>query len=227
MHCVMPECKAGIYRVDKCYFHYTESWLAGRPECRFDSCDRPSVSNKSGLCTGHNAQVRRGLDLTPLSPRRSRAAARAAEGRKTCVTCEVEKPTSEFPRNKNHPDGFSYVCKGCARDYRDVNKDKLAESRVEYSLLSKYGLTKAAFDAKLAEQNGCCGVCGTDDPGVKGWMVDHDHECCPEEKTCGQCLRKILCNRCNLMLGLSHDDPEILRAAADYVEAHRPSTSSG
>jgi hypothetical protein len=48
--------------------------------------------------------------------------------------------------------------------------------------------------------------------------VDHDHTCCSGEITCGKCVRGLLCVRCNTVLGLLRDDPEILRAAIAYLE---------
>jgi hypothetical protein len=31
----------------------------------------------------------------------------------------------------------------------------------------------------------------------------------------------LLCQRCNFALGLLRDDPDLMRAAADYIEIHR------
>jgi len=43
--------------------------------------------------------------------------------------------------------------------------------------------------------------------------VDHVHD-----NT--QRVRGLLCNHCNLAIGHARDNPEILRALADYVEAN-------
>jgi 16S rRNA C967 or C1407 C5-methylase (RsmB/RsmF family) len=48
-------------------------------------------------------------------------------------------------------------------------------------------------------------------------MIDHDHGCCSGTGSCGRCVRGLLCNRCNLMLGFANDQPEILRAALEYL----------
>jgi hypothetical protein len=71
----------------------------------------------------------------------------------------------------------------------------------------------------LADQDGKCGVCGTDEPGGRHgqWHVDHDHKCCPTASSCGECLRGILCHRCNRGLGLFNDDLDRLTSALAYL----------
>ena len=75
-------------------------------------------------------------------------------------------------------------------------------------LKNLYDLTPEAFEAILAAQGGGCAVCGTTSPTGQGntFHVDHDHSCCPGGKTCGKCVRGILCTRCNMALGLLDDD---------------------
>jgi hypothetical protein len=77
-------------------------------------------------------------------------------------------------------------------------------------LKGKYGLTVEQFDAMLADQGGTCAICGTDQPGTKGWCVDHCHHT-------GR-VRGVLCTPCNTGIGQMKDDPARLRAAAAYLE---------
>lgn len=49
---------------------------------------------------------------------------------------------------------------------------------------------------------------------------DHDHKI--SSKITIQSFRGWLCSNCNTGLGLHQDDPEILRAAAEYLERERP-----
>jgi hypothetical protein len=80
---------------------------------------------------------------------------------------------------------------------------------------SELGLTITECDAILARG---CAICGAhpDDADysfTRGLHMDHDH-------ASGQ-ARDALCHGCNSALGLMGDDPERLRAAADYLERHR------
>ena len=78
--------------------------------------------------------------------------------------------------------------------------------------LRKYGLTLLDYDEMVKTQDGRCRICGTTDSGIAGevWAVDHDH--------LTKRVRALLCSDCNAGLGLFDDDPERLRAAADYLE---------
>jgi hypothetical protein len=70
-----------------------------------------------------------------------------------------------------------------------------------------YGLTREQYEAKLAEQDGRCGICKE---VLSKPCIDHEHG----TKT----ARGLLCERCNFGLGHFRDDPEMLRNAAIYLE---------
>jgi len=95
-----------------------------------------------------------------------------------------------------------------SRKYRAEHPEEIAS----YRLMSQYGIDVPEWNELLASQGGCCGCCGTDDPGSKsGWHTDHDH------KT-GK-VRGILCRGCNLGLGHFVDDPRRLMAGIKYLAA--------
>ena len=82
----------------------------------------------------------------------------------------------------------------------------------------KYRLTVDEFNAMLEAQDHRCALCRSVlAPENSKRFVDHDHACCPSARTCGKCIRGILCRRCNQGLGLFRDDPDQLRAAIEYV----------
>ena len=116
------------------------------------------------------------------------------DGARRCANCEEYKDPSQFK---------SGYCVDCL--------PAVARAR---SLFYKYKLTVEQYDAMLANQGGACAICLEDRP----LNVDHDHSCCPGERSCGKCVRGLLCRRCNYtILGAAKDDPELLRRASDYV----------
>jgi Recombination endonuclease VII len=76
----------------------------------------------------------------------------------------------------------------------------------------KHKLNPEQYQALVDKQNNTC-VCGR----VFGttWStvprIDHDHACCPQSlKSCGKCIRGLLCNRCNRVLGFYRNEPELI-----------------
>ena len=84
----------------------------------------------------------------------------------------------------------------------------------------RYRLSPEDRNAILEAQGGKCAICGTTDPQGRGWVVDHDHTCCPGIQTCGGCNRGILCTKCNFLLGHANDDIDILTSAITYLMTH-------
>lgn len=109
-----------------------------------------------------------------------------------------------------------------ARPERRVRQNELRRGeRNRRAALARVGMTVEEYEVKLEAQGGGCALCGAkpkegfkaDGGHMPALHQDHDHET-------GQ-NRDLLCNRCNQGLGLFSDDPELLRAAAGYIERHR------
>ena len=85
------------------------------------------------------------------------------------------------------------------------------------ALQRKYGITIEDYERMLQEQKGVCKLClKPEKRELKGFMegvpplsVDHCHET--------GIVRGLLCYDCNHMLGLAHDDPEVLARAIEYL----------
>lgn len=73
----------------------------------------------------------------------------------------------------------------------------------------RYKLSSTRFIALLFRQRFCC-PCGLMFSELLVPQVDHDHTCCVGEKSCGMCIRGLLCKRCNQLLGIAQDDPHYL-----------------
>jgi hypothetical protein len=99
------------------------------------------------------------------------------------------------------------------QNYCEENKDsRAAASRKHY-----YGITKEEFDSKMTAQNSECAICHK--PFVRP-SLDHDHACCPGKKSCGKCIRGILCQGCNTIIGLAQDSVVILSNAIKYLKGY-------
>ena len=71
-------------------------------------------------------------------------------------------------------------------------------------------------------QNGGCAICGGAPKDGPSLHVDHDHACCPgRKKSCGLCLRGLLCEDCNRVLGMFGDDIARFEAAIGYLKGAR------
>ena len=134
---------------------------------------------------------------------KGRAAERDERGRKRCRDCDRWLPSSAFAKHPRTTDGLRAHCRAC---------------NVTQRLLYAYGLTREDYNRMLSEQDHKCAICETTDPG-RWWCVDHDHACCGDgTRTCGDCIRGIICDACNVGIGRFSDSPERLRAAAAYLE---------
>lgn len=51
---------------------------------------------------------------------------------KKCSICQIEKPISEFVKDKYSSDGHVYRCKECKKIYNKLNKDRIKETRDLY-----------------------------------------------------------------------------------------------
>jgi hypothetical protein len=86
-------------------------------------------------------------------------------------------------------------------------------------IYKKYKITKVMFESLMAQQGGVCAIC-KNPPNRNYLSVDHDHSCCPGLKSCGECVRGLLCASCNSFLGRVNDDPsQVLRYFEKYPKA--------
>jgi hypothetical protein len=89
--------------------------------------------------------------------------------------------------------------------------------------LSQYGLTPDQFARLLEVQGYACGMCREPFEDHEPICIDHDHACCPDEKrSCGRCLRGLLCTDCNTALGHIEKRLAIAKAYLSHPPASAP-----
>lgn len=132
---------------------------------------------------------------------------------KICATCGIN-PTLQNGRE----------CWDCANS----DGSKTAQARGY-----RYNLPPGWVNQQMAEYGGVCEISGQPETSVNRrtgralpLAVDHDRTCCPGDHSCGKCLRGLIRRNLNAALGMFNDDPELLRAAADYIERHRADASA-
>jgi len=83
-------------------------------------------------------------------------------------------------------------------------------------LWRQYGIRLSDYVRMFNEQDGRCGGCGRPPLTDQRLVVDHDHACCPGPRSCGKCVRGLLCQGCNR----APDDPAALLGKHRYLEAY-------
>lgn len=183
--------------------------------CKLEHCNK-SLTRKSakGLCPSHYQRFRKNgehFDKSPIGKKGSKHSQfGVSANQKICYKCSTVKDLNEFielsPSTKaSNPNlTHSAKCKKCSREARrSANAKRL------------FGEKGVQLDARRLAGEGCS-VCGKVDQKLG---IDHDHKCCPESgRSCGRCIRDLLCGNCNSVLGLCADNPDLIRDLANYVE---------
>lgn len=82
---------------------------------------------------------------------------------------------------------------------READPDAFDRKQYDMNTVRRFKRTIEDYEAKLAEQGGHCAICPrTPEEEGKRLAWDHDHSCCATQWTCGECVRDLLCQRCNL-----------------------------
>lgn len=137
-------------------------------------------------------------------------------GTKVCKVCGTEKSKNDFYRARKAKDGLYSHCKACQIErtkFYGSRGEKVREGR----LMASYGVTLDWFRVESAKG---CAICGVLPPADRplSFAVDHDHACCPERgRSCGRCVRGVLCGPCNTGLGHFGDDVSRLQGAIAYL----------
>lgn len=113
-----------------------------------------------------------------------------------------------------------------ARKYAANNVEKMRAANKLSKLKNNFNITSDQFAWLLREQNNVCYLClegevrvDSRTSAIMNLSVDHDHRCCKAPgKSCGKCVRHLLCWHCNTMLGKIEMKPALLHRFADYID---------
>lgn len=138
-------------------------------------------------------------------------------GKKTCNQCEIQKDINDFHNDKNSVDGKYSICKLCkngnSKEWQLQNPETYRKSRAECDRKRNYGLPAGVYDQMRQTQRFLCAACGIHERDTpRGLFVDHDHR--------SNKIRKLLCIKCNGILGYCDDQIAVLQKLIRYLESH-------
>lgn len=192
----------------------------------------------------HKACCINGHPYTPETARKNRGCKvcnREQERARRAMKPKTPKPPRTHCRN-GHPEDRNAqgLCRECCRESdrrsaakqveaskaRKLDRDKVwidsstgkPVSKTRRVSLRNMGWTQQMVETTSAEQGNRCAICRkpSDHKGHQmhagGLVADHKHSKPPEP-------RAMLCSNCNSLIGFAKDNPEICRAAAEYLES--------
>lgn len=131
-----------------------------------------------------------------------------------CRSCRNKERRNRY---KNEPE-FRKKDSDKAKRRRSNMSSEDKRRQADMTFFYKYGVSVVDFNDRLKAQNNKCAICSVelsasvDNKSPIRACQDHDHK--------SRKLRDILCNRCNLLLGYSDDNIEILQKAIAYLQKH-------
>lgn len=142
---------------------------------------------------------------------------------KPCRSAAYQNKKDHMKNTETHKE-----CRGCGelkrfakfKSGKQLNHTYCIDCRRERGFeanLERYGLTPEQYVEMFDKQDGVCAICKKPEVRKKRLSIDHDHSCCSGLKSCGKCIRGLLCSMCNNGLGSFRDNASVLRAAADYL----------
>jgi len=97
------------------------------------------------------------------------------------------------------------------RERRRRWREKNPDYHRQYKLLSRYGLTEAEYQRMAEEQEHSCKICQRPAQLERHGKLHVDH------LKGTKVVRGLLCNACNIAIGLLKENPRILAAAIEYL----------
>lgn len=157
-----------------------------------------------------------------------------------CIECNTEydrkriDDTRKFPRKLNELGQIH--CRNCGSYFNE--SDMVSSKNGKYKglsycntcspllsrtrLVERYGISLDQYHQMLEDQGHACKICNLKEKTSRIRLsIDHDHNCCPGGKSCGSCVRGLLCTNCNMSLGNAQDSIEILQKMIDYLKSYQ------
>jgi hypothetical protein len=165
--------------------------------------------------------------MRPLQPCGTTAAyARHLKlGEPTCDACKAAQAAAQRDYIARNPDRAWWranpeKARARARAWQRKNRERYREQKRQEAAARRHGLSASEVFAEFwSSQEGRCYLCGDElQRDARTAQIDHDHDCCPPNKSCDYCRRGLACGPCNTIIAQAADDPDRLRRIADNFE---------
>jgi hypothetical protein len=137
---------------------------------------------------------------------------------KTCNRCNQKKELGLFAKGSGYKDGRRGICKKCHSEYMTKyykdNPNKLKTAGKIEKNWRRHHITEEKYAELFCKHDGKCHACKIN----VATNVDHDHQCCNKPRSCGKCVRGLLCHQCNSALGLLGDDRKKIKNLLEYIK---------
>jgi hypothetical protein len=84
----------------------------------------------------------------------------------------------------------------------------------------KYGISYAEYEKMVDAQRNVCYICECSEPQARNshLAVDHNHQT--------GSIRKLLCSRCNRVIGMLNEDLELIEKLKQYLTEHETNSAT-
>lgn len=102
--------------------------------------------------------------------------------------------------------------------YKEMMRERFRNWAAETPGGRRRVLRERLYKEFVIKQDGeVCAVCRRPSRPGKRLALDHIHGHCSEPGGCEECIRGLLCDDCNAMIGYGRDNPEHLERGANYL----------
>lgn len=216
--CKIEDCGNVAHSIGLCRAHYLQQYhgkdlapVKQHPVEKCFDCEKPAYT--AGYCRPHYdknfLQTREQCAFEGCeTPRHSRDFCRTHQKQLTSGATMRKLRPWVMRQGKGLFTGVGGICgvANCGQDAFGAGLCLLHAGRA-----SRYGL-----DAEKAVEIfsiTSCQVCGE----TTRLCIDHDHSCCAGVRSCGQCVRGVLCTWCNTTLGYAKEDIGRLEGLVTYL----------
>jgi hypothetical protein len=118
-----------------------------------------------------------------------------------------------MPRNGSKPTKEQKAKYNATRKAKYKDNPEVLRVQAANFYRKRCGWTAELYEQKKKEQNNLCAICEKPQT-YKALAADHEHSVPPKP-------RGLLCEKCNIGLGMFDEESALLRKAEDYIEKYR------